>query len=209
MYLIFMIRLRANSISFVFSILHGSLGAASSQLLLLQFLSGNLLLFGLIINSNKRLFLLNQDHLNVAGRGHVGVDSTVGSVGTSAHLRGTVHQNVINDQVISIQTLVFGIPQHIEESLAGLGWPSTLGSFEGLALGMSADSTVEPSERNDLLLSHNILQILLGSGQRHVLDGLGCFPGVLEVNPFIPTLGKGRFSGILRFLGILNHSNLL
>merc|ERR1719457_302685 len=100
-----------------------------------------------------------------------------------AHLRGTVNQNVINDQVISIQTLVFsialGIPQHIEESLAGLGWPSTLGSFECLALGMSADTTVEPSERNDLLLSHNILQILLGSGQRHVLDGLGCFPGVL------------------------------
>merc|ERR1719360_269463 len=184
MYLIFMIRLRANSIRFVFSILHGSLGAASSQLLLLQFLSGNLLLFGLVINSNKCLFLLNQDHLNVTGRGHVGVDSTVGSVGTSAHLRGTVHQNVINDQVISIQTLVFsialGIPQHIEESLAGLGWPSTLGSFEGLALGMSANSTVEPSERNDLLLSHNILQILLGSGQRHVLNGLGCFPGVLQ-----------------------------
>merc|ERR1719360_238744 len=154
MYLIFMIRIRANSTSFVFSILHGSFGAASSQLLLLQFLSGNFLLFGLVINSNKRLFLLNQDHLNVAGRGHIGVDSTVGSVGTSAHLRSTVDQNVINDQVFSI---ALGIPQHIEESLAGLGWPSTLGSFEGFALSVSTDAPIKPPERNDFLLSHYIL----------------------------------------------------
>ncbi len=69
------------------------------------------------------------------------------------------YQNVINDQMISIQTLVFsialGIPQHIEENPAGLLWPSTLGGLEGLALGMSADTAVEPPrKKKDKVIVH-------------------------------------------------------
>ena len=86
-----MIRIiQSQFIEFVFSILHWSFSTASGQLLFLQLLWGNLFLLGQVIDSDKSLFLLNQDQLNVAGRRHVRVDPTVSSVGTSAHLRGTV-----------------------------------------------------------------------------------------------------------------------
>ena len=40
-----------------------------------------------------------------------------------------------------------------------------------------------PPEGNDLLLGNDVLEVLLGPLERHLLDGLGCFPRVLEVDP--------------------------
>ena len=40
-----------------------------------------------------------------------------------------------------------------------------------------------PSKGNDLLLGDDVLEVGFGPVQRHLLDGLGCLAGVLEVNP--------------------------
>lgn len=41
----------------------------------------------------------------MAGGAHVGVDTSVGTVGTSAHFGGLVHLNMLNHQRVHIQTL--------------------------------------------------------------------------------------------------------
>ena len=50
----------------------------------------------------NNLFFFSKDHLNVAGRAHVGVDPTVSSVSPAPHLGGFVHLDVLNDQRIYI-----------------------------------------------------------------------------------------------------------
>merc|ERR1712243_63210 len=68
---------------------------------------------------SEGLLLFDEGQLDVAGRGHVGVDSTVGSVGSTPHLRGTVNLDVINDQMVGVQTLVLGVAlrvlQHVQK----------------------------------------------------------------------------------------------
>lgn len=51
------------------------------------------------------LLLLSEDHLNVAGGAHVGVDPPVSSVGAPAHFGSLVHLDVLNHQRIHIETL--------------------------------------------------------------------------------------------------------
>ncbi len=64
------------------------------------FLLGDLLLwFG------DDLLLLSQDHLDVAGGAHVGVDAAVSTVRAPPHLGGLVDLDVLDDQRVHIQTL--------------------------------------------------------------------------------------------------------
>ena len=51
------------------------------------------------------LFLLREDHLDEARGAHVGVDATVGPVGTPPHLGSLVHLDVLDDQGVHVQTL--------------------------------------------------------------------------------------------------------
>lgn len=51
------------------------------------------------------LLLLGEDHLDVAGGAHVGVDPPVGSVGAPAHFGGLVHLDVLDHQRIHVQPL--------------------------------------------------------------------------------------------------------
>lgn len=64
------------------------------------FLLGDLLLwFG------DDLLLFGQDHLDVAGRAHVGVDAAVSAIRASPHLGGLVDLDVFDDQRVHIQAL--------------------------------------------------------------------------------------------------------
>lgn len=68
-------------------------------------------LFYLFLLSNllfwfwNNLLLLSEDHLDVAGGAHVGVDAAMGAVGASPHLGGLVHLDVLDDERVHIQTL--------------------------------------------------------------------------------------------------------
>ena len=73
------------------------------KFLFLQFLLGYLfLLCNLLLWFRYNLFFFSKDHLNVAGRAHVGVDPTVSSLSPAPHLGGFVHLDVLNDQRIYI-----------------------------------------------------------------------------------------------------------
>lgn len=64
------------------------------------FLLGDLLLwFG------DDLLLFGQDHLDVAGRAHVGVDAAVSAIRAPPHLGGLVDLDVFDDQRVHIQPL--------------------------------------------------------------------------------------------------------
>lgn len=64
-----------------------------------------LLLSHLLLWFGDDLLLLGQDHLDVAGGAHVGVDASVGTVRAPPHLGGLVHLDVLNNQRVHIQTL--------------------------------------------------------------------------------------------------------
>ena len=108
------------------AILHGTLIAAGSNLLLLELLLRDLLLLGLLTTTGKCLLLLHEADLDVAGAAHVRIDPTVGPVCSTPHLGSTVNLklivtkcsnlkfvmtnlDVLDDKVVGIQSLVLSI----------------------------------------------------------------------------------------------------
>jgi len=191
-------------------LLHASL-TARLGLLLLELLLRLLLPLGLI-SPCECLLLLDQGDLDVAGGGHVGVDPSVGPVGSPPHLGSAVHLDVLNDQVVGVKTLVLsvalGILEHVEQELGRLhGPPALSGSMDLVGLGMPSNSSHETPERDDLLLGDDVLEVLGGPVKGHGLDGLGCLPCVLEVNPQVGALGLGTLGGIVRFNCVTAHGS--
>jgi len=70
------------------------------------------------------LFLLREDHLDVAGGAHVRVNPAVSSVKSSVYLRSLVHLDVFNDQRIYIHTLQLSITlcisKHVQQKFSTL-----------------------------------------------------------------------------------------
>lgn len=123
------------------------------QLLASQLLFGNLLLGGLIIlDFGNDILLFRQDNFQMARAAHVWVDSSVSAVGTTTHVWSTVnlknnncqmnipmtvmsavhYLNVVNDQVINIETLKISIGlcilQQLQQKFSRLLGPTSLGS---------------------------------------------------------------------------------
>ena len=103
---------------------------------------------------------------------------------------------MFNDQVVRVQSLVLGVAlrvlEQLEEELSGLERPPALGGAVDLGLGVAADTSHEPPEGDDLLVTNHVLEILGGAVERHRLDGLGCLASVLEVNPQVGALCKSK-----------------
>lgn len=135
-----------------------------------------------------------ENNLHVTWRGHVRVDTTVSSVGSSSHFRRSVDLYVGDIQLLNVQTLevgvCLGIAKEVQKILGRLGWPSTLSPLVVLTLGFSSNTTIVASKWNYLLLSDDILQELLSPPQRQASDCLSCLTRIL--------LGLGRFGSSLR-----------
>lgn len=84
---------------------------------------------------------LNTVELDVAVRGKVGGNATVGTVGSSAALLSSLDNNVSDNAFVGIKTLLFGVGFEVEEQLADsldrLLGPSASGGALDLALGVS------------------------------------------------------------------------
>merc|ERR1719458_957259 len=112
--------------------LHGTFAPIHLKFLPLFLLFGNLFLgwLSFLRYFSESLFLLNQNNFNVTRGGHVRIDTTVSPVGPTSHFWGPVDLNVVNDQMISIQTFVlsvrFGILQHMEQEFGRLLGPTSL-----------------------------------------------------------------------------------
>ena len=74
----------------------------------------------------------------MAGGAHVGVDPTVGTVRSPAHVGSAVDLDVVDDEVVGVEALVLGVGlrvlQEVEEELGGLLGPATLGGSVNLSL---------------------------------------------------------------------------
>merc|ERR1711973_113240 len=95
------------------------------------------------------------------------------------------HQRVnIKPLYISIR---FCILEKLQQEFSRLDRPSSLGATMSFSLCFSPNTTIESSERNDLLLCDHIFQISVGFPDVHFLDCLSCFSGVLEVHSEVRT----------------------
>jgi hypothetical protein len=145
------------------------------------------------------LLSLSEDELDVAGVGHIGVDTTVGAVCAAALLGGLVDLDVLDDQVASVETLGIGVGlgvlEETEEELGGLDGPAGTGDTELLALRGPANAAAVASHGDGLLLLKDVLEELLGAGELPAVDGLGGLAGVLEGNTEV---GAARAGGLRR-----------
>jgi len=159
-------------------------GSVGDALLLSLGLSIRHLSIGLL----DLIAVLRQDQLDVGRRGHEGIDSAVGTVGSATELGGTVHLDVRNVQRVDIETLNLGIAlgvlEEIKEESARLLGPSALTTTDVVLLSLSsaAGVTLVSSEGHGILVLDDVVQEPLSLLERKPLDGLGRLTSVLEVN---------------------------
>ena len=65
---------------------------------------------------------------------------------------------------------------------------------ESLDLSLEADLAGVPAEGDDLLLLDNVVEVRLGAGEGHALDGSGGLSGVLEVDTEVDTSGHAGYT---------------
>ena len=122
----------------------------------------------------------------MAVAGKEGIDSTVGSVGSSSSSHGLVDLNISDDEFIDVQFLVFSIGDRVFEERKhvshGLLGPSALGQSPLLSLAGSAGAALVLGERDTPGVVENLIQILLGLLDKHSSDGFCGFVGVLEMH---------------------------
>lgn len=133
--------------------------------------------------------------LNVAVRGDVRRDATVGAVGPSAAGNSALDGDVADDALLGVEALSLGVALEVDEELAdglgGLFGPSAVAPLVLSSLGVSRDVLVEPAERNNLLVSKHALHVLDCSWNSHAFNVSCSFEGVLEVSSQIRDLGFG------------------
>jgi len=155
------------------------------------------------------LLTLGQDELDVAGVGHVGVDTTVGTVCPSSLLGGLVDLDVLDNQGTGVETLGVGVGlsvlEETEEELGGLDGPSSLGDTELLALGGAASAAGISSHGDSLLLLLDVLEEGDGTLKLPTVDGLGGLASVLERHSEVGTAGAGRLRGLDLGGSVSNH----
>lgn len=145
------------------------------------------------------LLTLSKDKLDVARVGHVGVDTTVSTVGASAALGGLVDLDVLDNEVASVKTLGVGVGlsvlQEVDEELGGLLGPASLANTELLALSATAGAASEPPHGDSLELVGDVVKESKSTLELHAVDGLSGLTGVLEADAQVRAPGAGALSG--------------
>lgn len=73
------------------------------------------------------------------------------------------------------------ILEQVQKEARGLQWPPALAvRLELLHLACAADAAAEATERHGSLVSDDVLEVTLGLGEVHVLNGLSCLTSVLR-----------------------------
>jgi hypothetical protein len=155
------------------------------------------------------LLTLGQDELDVAGVGHVRVDTTVSTVCPSSLLGGLVDLDVLDNQGTGVETLGISVGlsvlEETEEELGGLDGPSSLGDTELLALGGAASGAGVSSHGDGLLVLLDVLEEGNSALKLPAVDGLGGLAGVLEGHSEVGTAGAGRLRGLDLGGSVSNH----
>jgi hypothetical protein len=77
--------------------------------------------------------------------------------------------------------IAFSVLQEVSDKLDRLDRPTTLSSTEFLGLRSTTNTTVELTERNNLLVFSNVVEVGIGLAQLQTLDSNSNFVGVLEL----------------------------
>jgi hypothetical protein len=137
--------------------------------------------------------LFSGEELDVCLTREVGSDSSVGSVGTSPSLGGSVNLDVVDGEVLQVLDVGVGLEvvDQSEHSLHTLLGPSAEGLAELCGLAGSADASVVLGVGDAASVGEDVLEVLFGLGDGESLDGLGSLVGVLIVDSEVSAGGAG------------------
>ena len=137
------------------------------------------------------------------------VDTAVSTVGTSAHVRGTVDLSTVDNEGVGVEALELSVALRVleesEDKLGTLGRPATLGNTPLLALGLASNATVETSEGDNLLLGLDVLEELLGTAKVHALDGTDGLTRVLNNGKLRQHIRTRLPSLALQVIALVSH----
>ena len=128
-------------------------------------------------------------------------NATVSTVGATSHHGSVVHLDVVDHQVLHVQSLRLAVrlqvvQEHQEELARRLGPSAQIaGSLHQVALGVTADRSVVSAERNHVLVGDHVVEVLLGLHQGHSLDGSTHLVSVLEVDGQVGTASEAACKG--------------
>jgi len=150
----------------------------------------------------NKLGTLTEDKLDVRGVGHVSGDATVGTIHTTTHLRSTLSSDVIDEKTVQVKLLALGVGLSVlderQQDLAALLGPATLSAAVPLmALSLAANLAIEATERNDLLLLKNVVEVLLGADESHTLNSGTNLTHVLEVSAHVDSASPRNHANVL------------
>ena len=135
----------------------------------------------------------------MCGTGVEVIDSTVGTVCTSVHLRGLVGVGVGDGTLLNVQTLGRGIGLDVgkesDENLGGLLRPGNLVAsyLQLLGLCVTADGASVLGEGDGLLVLEDVLKVCLCLQDSATLDSLADLTAVLVVNTDVISTGLGHY----------------
>ena len=118
------------------------------------------------------------------------------TVGTASHNGGLVDSDVVDHQILHIESLSLSVSlevvQEYQEELASSLGPSAdiSGSLDHMALSVTANGSVVSAEGNGVLVGNNVVEVLLSLHQGHSLDGSANLVSILEVNSQVRATSK-------------------
>lgn len=120
--------------------------------------------------------------------GQIGTDSSVGSIGSSASLCGSVDLHVIDGQVLEVLGVCVGLEvvDESEHHSDGLLGPSSQSLAELSSLSSPTDSSVVGSVGHTSPVSEDVLEILSGFCNGESLHCLGSLVGVFIMDAEVP-----------------------
>ena len=151
---------------------------------------------GGLVSSGDIFGPLDTVELDMAVRGKVWRDTTMGSVCSSSSADSSLGDNMGDDALFWVERLSCGIGlkvvQESEDVLDRLLWPSTVVVTDVLAHSLTANTSSVNSERNDARVGENILHVLDGLEQVESLAGSGSLISVLIVCSQVVDSALGR-----------------
>lgn len=177
--------------------LGGSQALLSSLAALLAVVeTNNTLVLGLL----NRLLGLGQNDFNVARRRTVGVDATVGTVGTTVLLGGLVDLDVLDNKLLGVETLGIGVGlgvlEEVLNELDRLDGPAGLGHTKLLSLASAADRAGVAAERNGTLVLLDVLKVLEGLVKGPATDSGSGLESVLERDTEVRAASSSALGGV-------------
>ena len=128
----------------------------------------------------------------------VRADATVGSVGSSASLNGSLDDDVVDDASVGVESLGlcvgFEVDEELLDGLASLFWPAAEWQSVDLSLGCSSNASRVLSEWNDCGVSNNSVHVLDGCVELHALAETSNFIAILVMRSQVRDSALGGYT---------------